>query len=186
MSDSESDEEEIAAQAEDLDQYERKLHAQSAVVTEHSVEIGGQQERPPTPAPCRAPVALTAAGGPQVEYTATAGTQPVWNADGKVIASLFYTFYQRTDLDADPASRPLCLSFNGGPGSASLWMHIAYTGPVQLNIDEEGYPLQPCAPRSAPCGAAAGPAPPRPAPLSLLLSLPAPPAAEPAAAAKTA
>ena len=105
-------------------------------------------------------VALTAASGPQVEYTATAGTQPVWNADGKVIASLFYTFYQRTDLDADPASRPLCLSFNGGPGSASLWMHIAYTGPVQLNIDEEGYPLQPCAPRSAPlCGAAAAPLP---------------------------
>ena len=55
MSDSESDEEEIAAQAEDLDQYERKLQAQSSVVTEHSVEIGGQQERTPHPARCRAP-----------------------------------------------------------------------------------------------------------------------------------
>ena len=57
MSDSESDEEEIAAQAEDLDQYERKLLAQSAVVTEHSVEIGGQQERTAAPHPCPLPCA---------------------------------------------------------------------------------------------------------------------------------
>ena len=35
------------------------------------------------------------------------------------------------------------MSFNGGPGSASVWMHIAYTGPKVLNIDEEGYPIQP-------------------------------------------
>src|SRR5690606_2229965 len=38
--------------------------------------------------------------------------------------------------------RPIIFSFNGGPGSASAWMHIAYTGPVELNIDEEGYPVQ--------------------------------------------
>ena len=35
------------------------------------------------------------------------------------------------------------ISFNGGPGSASVWMHIAYTGPKVLNIDDEGYPIQP-------------------------------------------
>ncbi len=29
------------------------------------------------------------------------------------------------------------------PVSASVWMHIAYTGPVLLNIDDEGYPVQP-------------------------------------------
>ena len=59
-----------------------------------------------------------------------------------MIASLFYTYYERSDV-ADKTSRPLALSFNGGPGSASLWMHIGYTGPVALNIDDEGYPLQP-------------------------------------------
>jgi len=37
----------------------------------------------------------------------------------------------------------LVISFNGGPGSASVWMHIAYTGPQVLNVDDEGYPLQP-------------------------------------------
>jgi carboxypeptidase C (cathepsin A) len=49
---------------------------------------------------------------------------------------------ERSDVK-DRASRPLVISFNGGPGSASVWMHIAYTGPNLLNIDDEGYPLQP-------------------------------------------
>ena len=40
-------------------------------------------------------------------------------------------------------NRPLLISFNGGPGSASVWMHVAYTGPKILNIDDEGYPVQP-------------------------------------------
>jgi carboxypeptidase C (cathepsin A) len=80
--------------------------------------------------------------GKLIPYTATAGTQPVWNAEGKVIASLFYTYYERSDVK-DRASRPLIMSFNGGPGSASVWMHIAYTGPKILEIDSEGYPVQP-------------------------------------------
>ena len=37
----------------------------------------------------------------------------------------------------------MLISFNGGPGSASVWMHVAYTGPKVLNIDDEGYPVQP-------------------------------------------
>lgn len=80
--------------------------------------------------------------GQHVPYKATAGTMPVWDDDGKTIAGLFYTFYERTDVK-DQTSRPLIFSFNGGPGSASVWMHIAYTGPVVLNIDDEGYPVQP-------------------------------------------
>ena len=80
--------------------------------------------------------------GKRVPYKATAGTQPVWDEKGEPIASLFYTYYERTDV-ADKTKRPLVISFNGGPGSASIWMHLAYTGPVILNIDEEGYPVQP-------------------------------------------
>lgn len=80
--------------------------------------------------------------GKNVPYKVTAGTQPVWDKDGKVIASLFYTYYERTDV-SDKSKRPLVMSFNGGPGSASVWMHIAYTGPKVLNIDSEGYPVQP-------------------------------------------
>ena len=87
--------------------------------------------------------------GKPVPYKVTAGTQPVWDKDGKVIASLFYIYYQRTDL-SNRDKRPLVFSFNGGPGSASVWMHVAYTGPKMLNIDDEGYPVQPYGVRDNP------------------------------------
>ena len=84
----------------------------------------------------------TTVKGVNFSYTATAGTQPVWNTSGIPIATLFYTYYKR-DAVKNRAKRPLIFSFNGGPGSASVWMHVAYTGPKILNIDEEGYPIQP-------------------------------------------
>ncbi len=80
--------------------------------------------------------------GVKFPYTATTGTQPVWNASGKVTASLFYVFYERSDVK-DKANRPLIISFNGGPGTASVWMNIGFTGPRRLMIDDEGYPVQP-------------------------------------------
>ncbi|MCA4896382.1 MAG: carboxypeptidase [Cytophagales bacterium] len=80
--------------------------------------------------------------GKAIPYKVTAGTQPVWNAEGKPSASLFYTYYERSDV-SDKSRRPLIISFNGGPGSASVWMHVAYTGPKVLNIDSEGFPVQP-------------------------------------------
>ena len=80
--------------------------------------------------------------GKTVPYKATTGMQPVWNDNGKIIASLYYTYYKRTDVKNDE-KRPIIMSFNGGPGSASVWMHIAYTGPKVLKIDDEGFPVQP-------------------------------------------
>ncbi len=99
---------------------QRSIPVDSAVVTQHQATIKGQR----------------------IAYTATTGTQPVWNDAGKPIATLFYTYYERSDIK-DRASRPLVISFNGGPGSASVWMHIAYTGPRLLELDDEGYPIQP-------------------------------------------
>lgn len=101
-------------------QEERMIPADTMVITKHEVTIKGQR----------------------VPYTATAGTQPVWNEAGKPIATLLYTYYERSDVQ-DRAARPLVISFNGGPGSASVWMHIAYTGPRILEIDNEGFPVQP-------------------------------------------
>lgn len=80
--------------------------------------------------------------GQPVTYTAKTGTLPVWDKEGKPIASVFYTYYERTDVK-DRASRPLVFSFNGGPGTPSVWMEIGYTGPRILNIDDEGYPVEP-------------------------------------------
>jgi carboxypeptidase C (cathepsin A) len=99
---------------------ERVLPAESAVVTTGQAMIKGKP----------------------VPYKVTTGTQPVWNAEGKPMASLFFIYYERTDV-SDKSKRPLVMSFNGGPGSASVWMHLAYTGPKILNIDNEGYPVQP-------------------------------------------
>ena len=80
--------------------------------------------------------------GKTVPYKATTGMQPVWDDKGTITASLYYTYYKRTDVKNDE-NRPIIMSFNGGPGSASVWMHIAYTGPKVLKIDDEGYPVQP-------------------------------------------
>jgi len=99
---------------------ERKIEAESAVVTQHTATINGQR----------------------VPFKATAGTMPVWNDAGQPVATLFYVFYERTDV-RNKDERPIVFSFNGGPGSASVWMHMAYTGPFYLRIDSEGYPLQP-------------------------------------------
>ncbi|MEP3209820.1 MAG: carboxypeptidase [Maribacter sp.] len=99
---------------------ERKLPVDTVITTQHSVTING------TP----------------INYTAKTGTQPVWDEMGKPIAALHYTYYTRNNVK-DRASRPLLISFNGGPGSGSVWMHLAYTGPRILKIDDEGYPVQP-------------------------------------------
>ena len=97
----------------------RKIPTDTMVVTNHTLAIKGQN----------------------LSYQAIAGTQPVWNDKGEPIATVFYTYYKKSNSDKE--KRPIIFSFNGGPGSASAWMHIAYTGPVILNIDDEGYPVQP-------------------------------------------
>jgi len=80
--------------------------------------------------------------GEQVPYEVTTGTQPVYGDDDTAIATLHYTYYRRSDVD-DRSERPLFISFNGGPGSGSLWMHLGYTSPKQLVISDEGFPVQP-------------------------------------------
>ncbi len=98
----------------------REIAVDTTVVTSHSTTINGSK----------------------ITYSATTGTQPVWDEKGEPTATLFYNYYKRTDVE-NTANRPLLISFNGGPGSASVWMHVAYTGPKILNIDDEGYPIQP-------------------------------------------
>lgn len=80
--------------------------------------------------------------GVRVPYKTVTGMMPVWDADGKAQAGVFFTYYERSDVK-DRAARPLLISFNGGPGTSSLWMELGYTGPRIVNIDDEGYPLQP-------------------------------------------
>ncbi|HEX7050019.1 MAG TPA: hypothetical protein VF188_07365 [Longimicrobiales bacterium] len=80
-------------------------------------------------------------GGQAVSYTATAGTLPIVE-DGDTMAFMFYVAYIRDGIE-DKSDRPIFFSFNGGPGTASLWMHMGYTGPRRVVYDEEGFPLRP-------------------------------------------
>lgn len=85
------------------------------VVTHHSVRVGGRDLR----------------------YTANAGRMPIKDAEGKIEAEMFYVAYT---LDgADPGTRPLTFSFNGGPGSASIWLHMGAMGPRKVVLQPEGW-----------------------------------------------
>jgi carboxypeptidase C (cathepsin A) len=79
--------------------------------------------------------------GETVRYTAEAGTLPI-RQEGIVTAGMFYVAYTR-DNAPDGAVRPLLFSFNGGPGTASVWMHMGYTGPRRVQYDDDGFQLQP-------------------------------------------
>lgn len=110
----------FSAQAQERELQELSLPIDTTITTTHAVTVGEQN----------------------IPYSATVGTQPVYGEDGEPIASLFYTYYRRTDVD-DNSTRPIIISFNGGPGAGSLWMHLGYTSPKRLIISDEGFPVQP-------------------------------------------
>lgn len=85
-----------------------------AIVTHHQITINGKTLR----------------------YTATTGRLPLRNADGETEAEVFFVAYT---LDNPPAKRPLMFSFNGGPGSASVWLHLGAIGPKRVRMLPEGY-----------------------------------------------
>lgn len=75
--------------------------------------------------------------GKLLKYTATAGRLPIKRADGKIEAEMFFVAYT---LDGQEASkRPLTFAFNGGPGSASVWLHMGSVGPKQVVLQPNGF-----------------------------------------------
>lgn len=97
-------------------------------VTQHRVNIGGQE----------------------IRYTVTCGTlvlKEETEKDGaaegeKPKASVFFVAYTKDDV-ADRSTRPLTFSFNGGPGSSSVWLHLGLLGPKRVLMDEIGNPPPP-------------------------------------------
>jgi carboxypeptidase C (cathepsin A) len=108
------------------------------------IGVSAQQAAPPAPT---APVELKEStsvtkhtievGGQRIPYTATAGTIVLRDDKQKAEASVFYVAYTRDDV-TDRARRPMFYSFNGGPGTASVWMHMGFTGPRKVVYDDEG------------------------------------------------
>jgi carboxypeptidase C (cathepsin A) len=76
-------------------------------------------------------------GGRVLRYTATAGRLPITDAGNKTDALMFYVAY--TLDDADPDTRPLTFAFNGGPGSASIWLHMGALGPRKVILQKNGF-----------------------------------------------
>ena len=97
------------------------LPKEELVTTQHTVTIDGQE----------------------IAYTVTVGTILLQDYDEqKPKASIFFVAYTRDDVD-DAARRPITFSFNGGPGSSSVWLHLGVLGPRRVLMDPDGNPLPP-------------------------------------------
>lgn len=90
------------------------------VITHHEITVGGQPLR----------------------YRALAGMLPIRNDDGDAEAGIFYMAYFKEAVE-DPTKRPLMFSFNGGPGSASIWLHLGALGPKRVETLDDGMPPPP-------------------------------------------
>ena len=80
--------------------------------------------------------------GQEIPYKAVAGTILLRDEDDKPTASIFYIAYTRDDVK-DLDSRPITFSFNGGPGSSSVWLHLGMLGPRRVKLAEDGGALPP-------------------------------------------
>ena len=79
-----------------------------------------------------------AIGGRRLNYTVTTGFMPIKNTtSGETEARIFYMAYT-LDGVADPKTRPVMFSFNGGPGSASVWLHLGALGPRRVKMLDDG------------------------------------------------
>jgi carboxypeptidase C (cathepsin A) len=90
------------------------------VQTKHSIRVAGQE----------------------IKYTATAGTLLLKLEDGTPKASIFYIAYTKDDV-SDPSQRPVTFTFNGGPGSSSVWLHLGAFGPRRVQMGDAGSLLPP-------------------------------------------
>jgi len=77
--------------------------------------------------------------GKVVRYRATAGYLVLRGEKDEPRAKLFYVAY--TKLGEDAAKRPVTFSFNGGPGAASVWLHLGGLGPKRVVMTDQGGPV---------------------------------------------
>ena len=76
--------------------------------------------------------------GRTLAYTARAGAIPLTDEFGETEAEIFFTAYELEEIE-DASARPLTFAFNGGPGSASVWLHMGALGPKRVVMEREGW-----------------------------------------------
>jgi carboxypeptidase C (cathepsin A) len=69
--------------------------------------------------------------GKTIHYSATAGTLLIDGDDAKPYGTVFYVAYTLVGV-SDLRTRPVTFLYNGGPGSASMWLHMGSVGPVRV------------------------------------------------------
>lgn len=79
---------------------------------------------------------VSLAGGKKLEYTAFTGYLNLQNDTGKLMAKIFFTYYKKEG--EEPGKRPVCFTFNGGPGSSSVWLHMGGLGPKRVLLQDDG------------------------------------------------
>ena len=75
--------------------------------------------------------------GERIDYRAIAGETYIRDIDGKPKASIFTFAYLKTNL-AEGEIRPVTFVWNGGPGSASVWLHMGSYGPKRIVVPSDG------------------------------------------------
>jgi carboxypeptidase C (cathepsin A) len=90
---------------------------------------------PPAPAAAVSHHRMTVGGKP-IAYTATAGTIDLKNGKGETEARMFSVAYTADGPDAK--QRPVTFLFNGGPGSATIWLHMGSFGPMRVETPDAG------------------------------------------------
>lgn len=91
----------------------------------------------PEPDPVSKTQHLLRLDGREVKYTATVSTMPIRMDDGKVAARMFYVAYSKDGEDA--RTRPVAFLYNGGPGSATIWLHMGSFAPRKARMAEDGF-----------------------------------------------
>jgi carboxypeptidase C (cathepsin A) len=75
--------------------------------------------------------------GQELAYIATAGSLPITDDAGNVEARMFFVAYT-VEQETGASPRPLSFAFNGGPGSASVWLHMGALGPKRIELNDDG------------------------------------------------
>ncbi|HEX7755408.1 MAG TPA: hypothetical protein VF421_08695 [Niabella sp.] len=75
--------------------------------------------------------------GKAISYKAVAGLLVLKNADDQPTISMSYTYYYKAD-EKDKSQRPITFIYNGGPGSATIWLHMGAWGPQKVYLNEQG------------------------------------------------